>query len=450
MWKAKAFTAFLVVVSVFLTMYMLQGADLILDWRVVLGLVLFFAISLMAESQPLLLPGAQAHITVSGLSYYATIALFPPVYAAVMGALSVLLAELVIKKKALIKVLFNTTQIYIAILVSAIAFRHIEGTRLDSYVPYSIFALTVAVTVYFVANTSLVSFLLSQINKSSFWRTWSTHYRWEIVYIAASIPVALLLVVAYQRLWLAGPLLLLGPLFLLRESYAQYIRLKITHTETVRTLIKVIEMHDTYTAGHSLRVAEYAKRLGVAAKLSVKEVEKVEVAAYLHDLGKVDLAITHLVRKPGKLTPDEKRRVQLHPLVSADIAAQVTYFRGDIEKIIRHHHENFNGTGYPHGLRGHEIPIGARIILIADAFDAMTSNRMYRSALDFQKVRAEFIRYSGIQFDAQLVSLFFEFCVKDESQVVPQIEIPYEDLLSTKRQIASESASIRVGDAASA
>jgi HD-GYP domain-containing protein (c-di-GMP phosphodiesterase class II) len=450
MWKAKAFTAFLLVVSVLLTMYLLQGADLLLDWRTVLGLLLFFAISLTAESQPLMLPGAQAHITVSGLSYYATIALFPPVYAAAIGALAVLLAELVIKKKALIKGIFNTAQIYIAILISAIAFRYIEGTRLDSYIPYSIFALTAAVTIYFVANTSLVSFLLSQINKTPFWRTWSTHYRWEILYIAASIPVALLLVVAYQRLWLAGPLLLIGPLFLLRQSYAQYIQLKTTYTETVKTLIKVIEMHDTYTAGHSLRVAEYAKRLAMAAKLSIKESEKVEIAAYLHDLGKVDLAITHLVRKPGKLTPDEKRRVQLHPLVSADIAAQVTYFRGHIEKIIRHHHENFNGTGYPHGLRGYEIPVGSRIILIADAFDAMTSNRMYRSALDFEKVHAEFIKYSNIQFDPQLVSLFFEFCVKDESQVIPQIEIPYEDLLSTKRQAASGSAAIPIGEAASA
>jgi HD-GYP domain-containing protein (c-di-GMP phosphodiesterase class II) len=432
MWKAKAFTAFLVVVSVALTIHLLEDTNLGLPWRTALGLALFFAISLISESQPLMLPGAQAHITVSGLSYYASIALFPPVHAAAIGALAVLLAELIIKKKPLIKGLFNTVQIYIAIAVSAIVFQHIQGTQLDSFIPYNIFALTTAVFVYFLTNTSLVSFLLSRINNSSFFRTWSANYRWEIVYIAGSIPIALLLVVAYERLWLAGPLLLIGPLFLLRESYAQYIRLKTTYTETVRTLIKVIEMHDTYTAGHSLRVAEYAKRLSVAARLSVKEAEKVEIAAYLHDLGKVDLAITHLVRKPGKLTPDEKRRVQLHPLVSADIAAQVTYFKGDIERIIRHHHENFNGTGYPHGLRGNEIPIGARIILLADAFDAMTSNRMYRSALDFDKVRAEFIKYSGTQFDPDLVPVFLEHCVKDESMVIPQIEIAYEDLLSTK------------------
>jgi putative nucleotidyltransferase with HDIG domain len=433
MWKAKVFTCVLCAVSIVLLVQLISTTELILDWKFWLGLLLFFGISLVSESQPLLLPGAQAHITVSGLSYYASLALFPPLYATLAGTLAVLIAEFVIKKKPFIKGVFNTAQTFICILAAALAFQAIQVTKADSFIPYHIVAITAGVFVYFIANTAIVSFLLSLIDNTSVWRTWIGTYRWEIVYVVGSIPIAILLVVAYQRLWLAGPLLLIGPLFLLRESYAQYIRLKNTYTETVRTLIKVIEMHDTYTAGHSLRVAEYAKRLAKAADLSPKDSEKVEIAAYLHDLGKVDLAITHLVRKPGKLTPDEKRRVQLHPLVSADIAAQVTYFKGDIEHIIRHHHENFNGTGYPHGLRGDEIPIGARIILIADAFDAMTSNRMYRNALDFERVRNEFIKYAGIQFDPKLVSLFLNDCVMDESMVIPQLEVAYEDLLSTKQ-----------------
>jgi HD-GYP domain-containing protein (c-di-GMP phosphodiesterase class II) len=217
--------------------------------------------------------------------------------------------------------------------------------------------------------------------------------------------------------------------------------------ETVKTLVKVIETHDTYTAGHSLRVAEYAKRLARARKLSLKERERIEIAAYLHDLGKVDLAITHLVRKPGKLTSDERRKVQLHPLVSADIAAQVTFFKGEIEAIIRHHHEHYNGTGYPHGLSGKAIPLGARIILIADAFDAMTSNRMYRSALDLDRVKSEFRKFAGIQFDPELVPLFLEQCVPDEAAVLPQIDLALDELVasSSKAQAALEPAESQVG-----
>lgn len=439
MWKAKLFTAALFCGSILLAGHLVPATSIDIGARAFLGLFVFFVVNVLSESQPLVLPGAQARITISGLSSYAALALFPILHTAIMGAVAIFVVGAILERKPAIKWTFNALQLFITIAISGLVFHALVQTRLNSSVPYNIIALTCAVYTYFVVNTGLVSFLLSRVNNVSFWRTWSANFSWELLYITGSIPVALLLVVAYQRLWIAGPILCIAPLFLLKESYAQYIRLKITYTETVRTLIKVIETHDTYTAGHSLRVAEYAKRLAVARRLSVKDAEKIEIAAYLHDLGKVDLAITHLVRKPGKLTPEEKRRVQLHPLVSADIAAQVTYFRGDIEHIIRHHHEHFNGTGYPHGLIAQSIPLGSRIILIADAFDAMTSNRMYRSALDFGRVKAEFVKYSGIQFDPTLVPLFFDTCVKDESKVIPQHDIDFSDLLSTQTTAASAS-----------
>jgi HD-GYP domain-containing protein (c-di-GMP phosphodiesterase class II) len=432
MLKAKLLTAFLMCIAILLIAYTAPLTHFDLGWKGYVGLLLFLVINVVSESQPLVLPGAQARISTSGLSSYAALALFPPVLAGLSGAIAIFVFGALIERKPLLKWLFNTVQIFITITLAALTFQSLQTFTLNSLIPYNIIALAGAISVYFVVNTLVVSVLLSLVNSTPFWRIWAKNFQWEIVYVAGNVPLALLLVLAYQRLWIAGPLLFLAPVLLLKESYAQYIRLKTTYTETVRTLIKVIEMHDTYTAGHSLRVAEYAKRLASAKNLSVKEAEKVEIAAYLHDLGKVDLAITHLVRKPGKLTPEEKRRVQLHPLVSADIAAQVTYFRGDIERIIRHHHENYNGTGYPHGLQAKDIPIGARIILIADAFDAMTSNRMYRSALDFERVRGEFIKYAGIQFDPELVDLFLSECVRDESMIIPQLEIPYEELLSSK------------------
>jgi HD-GYP domain-containing protein (c-di-GMP phosphodiesterase class II) len=441
-------TALLAALAILLAITLVPNSDLNLTVKAFIGLGLFLIINVIAESQPLRLPGSQAHaeITISGLTSYALLALFSPFYAAVVGATAVFIVEVVLRKKAFVKCVFNASQTFISLACAALVYHFLlSNPAFLQPIPIDITALTLAISTYFLLNTGLVSLGLSQLIAASFWRTWLGNYRWELIYVPASIPLALLLILAYERLWIAGPLLFIAPLFLLRESYAQYVRLKTTYTETVRTLIKVIETHDTYTAGHSLRVAEYAKRLALARKLSVKEVEKIEIAAYLHDLGKVDLAITHLVRKPGRLTSDEKRRVQLHPLVSADLAAQVTYFKGDIERVIRHHHEHYNGTGYPHGLRGEEIPIGSRIILIADAFDAMTSNRMYRSALDLQRVRSEFIKYSGIQFDPMLVSLFLAMCVKDESMVIQQIEIPYEELLSTKLQETSVEAIESVG-----
>jgi putative nucleotidyltransferase with HDIG domain len=419
--------------------YVASLSELGLESKAAIGLILFFVINVIAESQPLQLPGTSAQITISGLSFYALIALFPPFHAALVSAAAILVVEIFIERKRLLKCAFNGCQIFLTVACAGATFHALHDPSRQILAVDNIFALFSAVFVYFIVNTGLVSLLLSQLHRNSFWRTWLANYRWELIYVTGSVPVALLLVTAYERLWIAGPILFIGPLFLLRESYAQYVRLRTTYTETVRTLIKVIETHDTYTAGHSLRVAEYAKRLALARKVSVKDVEKIEIAAYLHDLGKVDLAITHLVRKPGKLTPEEKRKVQLHPLVSADIAAQVTFFKGDIEAIIRHHHEHYNGSGYPHGLSGKAIPLGARIILIADAFDAMTSNRMYRNALDLERVKNEFRKYAGIQFDPDLVPLFLEQCVPDESMVIPQIDLALDELVSSSSEDRSDS-----------
>ncbi|MFN2432781.1 MAG: HD-GYP domain-containing protein [Gemmatimonadota bacterium] len=410
--------------------------------RHLLGLLLFVCVNLAAETKPLLLPtprGNQAEITISGLSSYALVALFPPLHAAIAGSAAVFLTEAFVKRKGSRKSVFNTAQTFLSLAAAAVVFelvmRHTASTHVAQEVP----AMAAAVVTYFVVNTGLVSLALSCLHGTPYWSNWAAHYRWEVLYVVCSIPLALLLVVAYRQLWLAGPVLFLGPLFLLREAYAQYVRLKTNYTETVRTLVKVIETHDTYTAGHSLRVAEYAKRLALALRLPMREVERIEIAAYLHDLGKVDLAITNLVRKPDRLTAEERTRMELHPIVSAELAAQVSLFRGEIEDVIRYHHENHDGSGYPYGLGGDEIPVGARILHVVDVFDAMASKRVYREAMAIEEVKESLRGWAGSQFDPRLVEVFLEQCVRDESTVLEQVEPAYQETLERKVREARES-----------
>jgi HD-GYP domain-containing protein (c-di-GMP phosphodiesterase class II) len=155
--------------------------------------------------------------------------------------------------------------------------------------------------------------------------------------------------------------------------------------------------------------------------------EKIELAAFLHDLGKIHLDLAGVVRKAGKLTDEERRLIRLHPVMSADLANQVSYFKGEIEAIIRHHHENWDGSGYPHGLKESAIPLGSRIILIADAFDAMTTSRVYRNALDLELVKDEFRKFAGIQFDPKLVPVFLDSVVRDGEGIVRQpVDEPLE------------------------
>ncbi|MGH9988014.1 MAG: HD-GYP domain-containing protein, partial [Nitrososphaeraceae archaeon] len=282
------------------------------------------------------------------------------------------MADLLGRRTTIGKSFFNASQVGISVTLASIVFIAIHGSLGlglggDFFVGFG-----VAVVIYWLMNTWLVSvgaWALYGENISSFW---VRNFRWNWIYELTSAPIALAIAFAFESLGMIGLLLLALPALMVRLAYSQYLNLKMTYRETVRTLVKVIEMHDPYTAGHSDRVATYARRLCETMRLSPATTEKIELAAYLHDLGKINLDLAGIVRKAGKLTEDERRLIKLHPVMSADLANQVSYFKGEIEAIIRHHHENWDGSGYPHGLKGANIPLGARIILISDAFDAMT------------------------------------------------------------------------------
>src|SRR5207249_3305379 len=140
-------------------------------------------------------------------------------------------------------------------------------------------------------------------------------------------------------------------------------------------------------------------------RLSANALDSIKRAALLHDVGKIYEEFAPLLRKDGKLSPEERMTMQTHVVRSAQLVATAARLRGPVEAMIRHHHENFDGSGYPDGLSGEQIPIGARIIMIADTIDAMTTDRPYREALPFDRVLEEMRKYAGQQFDPRLVDI---------------------------------------------
>jgi HD-GYP domain-containing protein (c-di-GMP phosphodiesterase class II) len=170
-------------------------------------------------------------------------------------------------------------------------------------------------------------------------------------------------------------------------------------------MVKQIEARDPYTSGHSQRVSQYARILAKEAGVPARQVEQIATAALLHDVGKVYEEYASLLQKEGRLTPEEKALLQTHPVRSAELVTTISSLRGPIEKAVRHHHENYDGTGYPDGLAGEAIPLGARIIMAADTLDAMTTDRPYRKALPFDRALEEIRKYSGKQFDPRLADL---------------------------------------------
>jgi putative two-component system response regulator len=181
--------------------------------------------------------------------------------------------------------------------------------------------------------------------------------------------------------------------------------LKKSHLDSVKVLAEAIDAKDPYTRGHSDRVRRMSIKLAIHLGFAEDQLESLEYGALLHDIGKIGIK-DEILQKQGALTPDEYQYIQEHPLIGVKIVEDVDFFKDKVP-MIRHHHEHFDGSGYPDGLAGEAIPMEARIIAIPDAFDAMTSMRPHREAMSLEEVLAEMERCREKQFDPQILDLFF-------------------------------------------
>ncbi len=181
---------------------------------------------------------------------------------------------------------------------------------------------------------------------------------------------------------------------------------------TVEAIARAIEAKDLYTVGHSKRVSKYCAYIAQKMAIDVEEIHNIEVAGLLHDVGKIGIADS-ILGKSTKLSIDEYESIKEHPLISLKIIDPIKEL-GRVKEYVKYHHEKWDGTGYPDGLKGEEIPLGARILSIADAFDTMWIGRQYHAAWNLDQVIQEFKRNSGTQFDGKVVDAFIELIREDE------------------------------------
>lgn len=184
-------------------------------------------------------------------------------------------------------------------------------------------------------------------------------------------------------------------------------QLQTTYVSTLRSLISIIEAKDPYTKGHTERVASYAMALANRLSFDEETLRTILFGSLLHDIGKMGV-LDEIIQKPGPLTEEEWVLMRAHPVVGAQIVEKMEFLTGTID-IVRHHHESWNGKGYPDGLRGEGIPLLARVVTVADSFDAMTTDRPYRKALSLDEAVRRLEEASGIQFDAALVKVFVKY-----------------------------------------
>lgn len=199
-------------------------------------------------------------------------------------------------------------------------------------------------------------------------------------------------------------------------------RLHAAYLQFVASIASALDARDHYTAGHSYRVSELSRQTAEVMGFSPEQTETIRVAALLHDIGKIGIRDA-VLQKPGRLTEEERKQIELHPLIGRRILEQVTGFEAFLA-VVELHHENWDGTGYPYGLRGEEIPLAARIVHVVDAYDAMTSDRPYRPGMSGQEALEILNRLAGTYFDPAVVAVFSRLCPSGAPEPVEDPRLP--------------------------
>ncbi len=365
----------------------------------------FVILGIVSDSFSFTIPFAKVSTSVSFVPFLAAVPLLPHPWPMVIGGITGFVADRFVRRKPLLRVWFNTAQYMLATGLGALVYWELGGrVSLDSF-DFALFPFLSLVLVYFVVNKGSVALAVSFSSGVAIREAWDRIGKDAFTTDLLSSTLAVLLVFLYVKLQLLGLAILIFPLFLVRQLYQMNLQLQEELEEKLELMVKAMEARDPYTSGHSRRVSEYALAIARELRLSASELDAVKRAALLHDVGKIYEEFAPLLRKEGKLTPEEKMTMQTHVTRSAQLVATAARLRGIIENMIRHHHENFDGTGYPDGLTGKEIPVGARIIMIADTLDAMTTDRPYRLAMSLARAIEELEEYAGQQFDPELVRL---------------------------------------------
>jgi len=304
-----------------------------------------------------------------------------------------------------IKLAFNVCQRVLSIGLGSLLYMYSGGispplSLQDTLFPFLLLSIT-----YFLVNSASVSLWLSIGSEHSFREIWSRNSRGVFGYDIAASSIALLVAWVYRDWGLIGLFIAVLPTLVVRHVYVMYRDLQESSRELLEVMVKSIEARDPYTSGHSLRVRMLSRAIALELGLPVRQLEEIETAALLHDVGKIHEEFAPLLRKESRLTPEETALMQTHAEKSAELVGIVSKFRGAIQESVRHHHERWDGQGYPVGLAGNDIPLGSRIILISDTIDAMTTDRPYRKRLSLDLVIAELQKCKGTQFDPELANV---------------------------------------------
>jgi len=398
----------------------------------------YLAIALVASRLKVNLPGITGTMSVNFLFLLLGVLEFSLAETMALGCAAVVVQCIDLKRPAPLQIIFNVGSTALAI---AATFSVYHFAPFHNRVNNPSTLLFLAACVYFVTNTLPVASIISLTEHKSLRKIWLECYFWSFPYYLVGAGVAGLMnwLNAYTD-WQTS-LLILPVVYLIYRSYRLYLskledqkqhvqEIADLHLRTIEALALAIEAKDQTTHDHLQRVRIYAEEVAKEMKIPQEQIEALQAAALLHDIGKLAIP-EHIISKPGRLTPEEFEKMKIHPLVGAEILERVR-FPYPVVPIVRAHHERWDGTGYPRGLRGNQIPIGARILAAVDFLDAMASDRQYRRAIPMTEAMARLQQQSGKAFDPEVVKALERRYSELEQLVLERIASLGRQKLSTE------------------
>ncbi len=397
--------------------------------------VILAVLTLLTGSMSVKLPSTDATISVSETFVFTSVLLFGAAAGTITVTLDALAISLWLRRRGLEfhKLLFNTTAPALSIWIAATLFFSIANVRplaqgsatVSSILP-EIFAFTL---IYFLLNSLLTATAISFGGLKSPLQIWRDNFLWLCLSFLASGSVAILLLSVSREINLTAlavivPLLIVSYLTYhtsmarVEDANRHVAKLKHLYMSTIETLAMAIDAKDQVTHGHIRRVQEQS--VSLARAIGVKDealIKAIGAASLLHDMGKIAIPES-ILNKPGKLTTAEFEIMKTHSNVGADILMSIQ-FPYPVVPIVRHHHEHWDGSGYPDGLSGTNIPIGARILSVVDCFDALTSDRPYRPKLTNEDAVAILQDRRGTMYDPLVVDTFIRHREPESPHVAP-------------------------------
>lgn len=370
------------------------------------SLIFFLVIIVVTEALPIELPRVQGTVSVGFAMCYSAVLMFGPFWGGLLTATGSLRRRELTGQVHIVDVLFNRAQLFLAAVSGGLIFNLMADSIFDEPAYMVALATMAGGIAYFTANViATVSYLSIKTGIKPL-SLIASDVSWLVPSYMGLLPIAYLNVAVYHAVGTMGVLFFLLPLLVGRYAFKMYSELRDIFLSTISALATALEARDPHTSGHAERVAHYAVRIAEAMKLSDERVELLQYVAILHDIGKIGISDS-VLQKPGRFTAEERELMKSHSEIGANILKKVEALREGASWVL-YHHERVDGFGYPEGLSGEEIPLEARILAVADAFDAMMSERPYKRAFSLEEARDEIERCRGSQFDPEIAGVLLD------------------------------------------